>query len=97
MRESTVERYFVKRVKEAGGVSEKHVSPGRHGVPDRIVLWPESKIDWVELKTVGGILSPAQKRDHARRRALGQKVFVLWTKAGVDYYILQRTKPLAVH
>lgn len=97
MRESVVERYLVKRVKEYGGVAEKHVSPGRRGVPDRDVMWPykaiygvafgQAELHWVETKAPNGALSDAQKRDHARRRKMGFKVFVLWSKPLVDWYI----------
>ena len=38
--EKQVEQNFVKAVKEAGGLAMKFVSPGRVGVPDRIVLLP---------------------------------------------------------
>lgn len=38
VRESDIEKHLVARVKEAGGVAYKWVSPGRVGVPDRIVV-----------------------------------------------------------
>lgn len=38
MRESQIEQYLVKRVKEAGGIAYKFTSPQRRSVPDRIVL-----------------------------------------------------------
>ena len=87
MRETVVERYLVKRVKEHGGVAEKHVSPGRRAVPDRDVMWPGPILDWIETKAPKGVLSEAQKRDHKRRRALGFNVFVIWTKPQVDAYV----------
>lgn len=83
---SGVEAYFKRRVKEAGGFAEKHVSPGRRGVPDQIVTW-QWGVDFVELKAPMGRLSDAQIRDHARRRQLGVKVFVLYTKEMVDDYL----------
>jgi hypothetical protein len=83
---SGVEAYFKRRVKEAGGLPEKHVSPGKRGVPDQIVTWSWG-VDFVELKAPKGRLSGAQVRDHTRRRELGIKVFVLYTKEMVDAYL----------
>jgi hypothetical protein len=94
--ESVVERYLVEQVEKHGGLCEKFVSPGRRGVPDRLVTWPAAgfaRLHLVELKTVGGRLDPAQVRDHARRKKLNCEVFVLWTLHQVDVYV-ERFKPL---
>ena len=40
MLEKTIEAYFVKRIKEIGGVAEKFTSPNKRAVPDRLVLLP---------------------------------------------------------
>jgi hypothetical protein len=90
IKERDVERYFVEQVEAHGGLCEKFVSPGRKGVPDRIVTWRAcglARIHFVELKTIGGKLDPWQERDHARRRRLGCHVRVIWTKKQVDDYI----------
>ena len=89
-RESTIEKYFVEEVEKRGAICEKFASPGKRGVPDRIVTWPAygfARIHFVELKTIGGNLEPWQERDHARRKRLGCRVEVLWTKAQVDEYV----------
>lgn len=88
--ESDVEKYFVEQVEKHGGMCEKFTSPGRKGVPDRIVTWSAfgfARIHFVELKTIGGKLESWQERDHYRRRQLNCHVFVIWTKAQVDEYI----------
>lgn len=87
MRESTIENYLVKQVKANGGEAEKFVSPGKRGVPDRIVSWPFGYKDWVECKAPEGRLRRDQKRDHTRRAKLGHRVWVLWSKRDVDQYI----------
>lgn len=74
-------------MREAGGEAEKFVSPGRRGVPDRIVSWPFGRVDWVELKAPNGRLKPEQERDHERRRAMGHAVWTCFTKDQVDRYI----------
>ena len=92
VRESKIETYLVEQVEKHGGLCEKFTSPGKRGVPDRIVIWPAygfARVHFVELKTIGGKLEPIQERDHARRKRLGCRVEVIWTKAQVDEYILR--------
>ena len=48
--ERDVERYVRKKVEKMGGLCMKWVSPGKIGVPDRIVLMPEGWICFVEFK-----------------------------------------------
>lgn len=76
MLERSVEAIFVRRVKELGGISHKF-APIVAGAPDRIVLMPGGAIYFVELKAVGGRLSPVQKLWHARAKALGTVVQVV--------------------
>jgi hypothetical protein len=86
MRESTVEAYFVKRVKEAGGLQRKFVSPGHKGVPDRIAVF-YGWVFFVELKAPGKPLRDDQAREHDKLFAAGCNVFVIDSKEGVDYFI----------
>ncbi len=89
-KEENIENYLVRRVEESGGMCEKFVSPGRRGVPDRIVTWRRhgfAQIHFIELKTLGGKLKPWQEADHARRRRFNCFVRVLWTKQMVDEYV----------
>ena len=51
MRESEIEKILVYEVKKLGGIAYKWVSPGNDGVPDRIVVFPDRKPVFVELKT----------------------------------------------
>ena len=53
MLEKTIEAYFVKRIKEIGGVAEKFTSPNKRAVPDRLVLLPSGVALFVELKEIG--------------------------------------------
>lgn len=89
MRESTVENYLVNEVKRLGGMCEKFVSPGKVGPPDRLVTWHKGVMHLIELKAPAGALSPAQLRDHKRRRELGVRVFVLRTKNDVCNYLIE--------
>lgn len=77
MREKTVEQKLVKAVKENGGICPKLVSPGTDGMPDRMVLMPEAKIGFVEVKAPGQKPRPLQTRRQEQLRALGFRVYVL--------------------
>lgn len=50
MFEKDIEKYLRKSIKQAGGECLKWVSPGTAGVPDRIVICPDGRIAFVELK-----------------------------------------------
>jgi hypothetical protein len=76
VRESKIERYAVKRVKEIGGMCIKITSPGLVGMPDRLILLPDGAAFFAELKATHGRLSPAQHRRHAELRKVGQEVEV---------------------
>lgn len=76
-RESDIEAALVDSVRAAGGEAYKFVSPGRVGVPDRIVLVPGKRLVFVELKSGAGKLSAAQTRECERLEALGQRVRIV--------------------
>lgn len=92
MRESRIEAYFVRRVKEAGGLERKFVSPGRRSVTDRIAGFPVGRFAFVELKATGEKPRPDQLREHARWRKLGFAVYVLDSFESVDEFIKEMTK-----
>ncbi len=93
-RESDIEKYLVKRVKELGGECRKLQWIGRNGAPDRLVMLPltplsagkphEGRTIWVELKAPGQKPRPNQLREHERMRAMGQRVEVIDSIEGVD-------------
>jgi hypothetical protein len=96
MRESKVESHLVKSVEKLGGMAEKFKSPGRRNVPDRIISWPAdiqpsnaypAVVEFVECKRPGEKPTPAQHRDHERRRAMGFRVIVVDSIEAVDAYI----------
>lgn len=87
MRESKIEKYLQYRVELAGGQCWKWRSPGRRGVPDRIVLWPQGGVSFVELKAPGGRLSPLQKWTHAMMLSRDHHVAVLASIDEVDEWV----------
>ena len=84
--EKKIERALLERVKTLNGTCEKFVSPGRRGVPDRIVTLPGGRIIFVELKSPTGRLSPSQIRDHERRTQLGCDVRVINNIGAIDAF-----------
>ena len=77
MREVLIERKLIAAVKKRGGICPKWVSPGCDGMPDRIVLLPNRKIGFVEVKAPGEQPRPLQSARHRVLQRLGFSVFVL--------------------
>jgi hypothetical protein len=95
MRESQIEKHLVARVKALGGECRKISWIGRRGAPDRLVMlparwvnvgsyWAPSYTIWVELKASGVKPEAYQLREHARMRAMGQRVVVIDSIEGVE-------------
>ena len=77
MREKEIEKKLTLEAKKRGGLAVKFVSLGFDGMPDRIVLMPEGKMAFVEVKAPGKRPRPLQMARHKLLRALGFLVFVL--------------------
>ena len=77
MQEKTLEKRFVTAVKTMGGIAPKLTSPGFDGMPDRLVLLPNGKVGFVELKAPGKKPRPIQTRRIEQLKNLGFKVYVL--------------------
>ena len=77
MREKAIEQRLVHTVKEQGGMCPKLISPGTDGMPDRMVLLPEGRISFVEVKAPGQKPRPLQARRHEQLKQLGFRVAVL--------------------
>ena len=85
-RENKVEKYLKDEVKKIGGTTRKWVSPGRDGVPDRIVII-YGDVYFVEVKTCEGRLTLRQQREHDQLRTAGANVITLYGNEGVDEWI----------
>ena len=77
MRESEIEACLVRMVRERGGLCYKWVSPGNPRVPDRIVIPPDRRTIFVELKTQAGRLSAVQKWQRTQLEERGADIRVL--------------------
>lgn len=80
MRETLVENKLIGSVKKKGGLCWKFVSPGTNGVPDRVCLFPDGRIVFVETKAPGGKPEPIQEYRHQQLRDLGFEVRVIDSK-----------------
>jgi hypothetical protein len=86
VRENKVEKYLDSEVKKLGGITRKWVSPGRDGVPDRIVIL-RGAVWFVEVKTSDGKLTQVQMREHDRLRDAGAKVYTVFGEGDIDSFI----------
>ena len=77
MREKAVEEKLKQAVKSEGGMCPKLISPGTDGMPDRMVLLPEGRMGFVEVKAPGKKPRPLQQNRHEQLRNLGYTVAVL--------------------
>ncbi len=83
--ENQIEKYLDQEVKTLGGFTRKYTSPGRKGVPDRIVFY--KGVIFIEVKTMTGVLSRLQEREIRRMRKQGAPTLVVASTADVDILI----------
>ncbi len=84
VRERDVESYLVSQCERRGFPCIKFSSEHKIGMPDRLILLPDQRCAWVELKTKGGHLAEIQKLQHKKLEQIGQRVEVIWAKKDVD-------------
>src|SRR5688500_17577957 len=87
MREKQIEEKLRDEVKKLGGLALKFVSPGTSGVFDRIVLLPDGKIWFVEVKKPGEILSPLQQVFEKKLIRFSMRYRVIDDMTQVDKFI----------
>ncbi|KOA19571.1 VRR-NUC domain protein [Clostridium homopropionicum DSM 5847] len=77
MLEKVIEKKLVAAIKKMGGIAAKFVSPGLDGMPDRLVLLPNGKMAFVELKAPGKKPRPLQLRRIKQLQQLGFACYVI--------------------
>ena len=90
MRESNIEQYLIKKVKERDGLCIKLT--GLVGLPDRLILLPVRIVIFIETKTATGKLSPLQKWWQKSLTNLGFTHLVIRSKEEVNTLISQYDK-----
>lgn len=88
LKENVIESYLRNEVKAIGGKAYKFVSPGNAGVPDRIVILPDGRVVFIELKASGKTSTSKQIKMQTELRGFGCKVLVIDSKEKVDDFIL---------
>lgn len=74
--EKSVENRLRKACRRRGAMAYKFVSPGRRGVPDRLIVMPGGRCVFVELKQAGETPDPLQREEIKKLRKLGAEVYV---------------------
>ncbi len=87
MTEKAIENYFKTEIKKRGGLAIKLNSMSVSGLPDRMVLLPNSIIFFAELKRPGGKARPLQSAVHRILENLGFDVYVIDSKEQVKEVI----------
>ena len=77
MLEKEIEQSLVRSIKNIGGLCLKFICPGTDGMPDRLVLLPEGKCAFVELKAPGKKPKALQIKRIKQLTALGFLCFVI--------------------
>ena len=83
MTEKQIENKLAAEAKKRGGIALKFVSPGFAGMPDRLVLIPDGRIAFAELKAPGKKPRPLQLARHRLLRSLGFQVYVIDNAADI--------------
>lgn len=87
--EKKIEKKFCDKVKAAGGLALKFMATACAGVPDRVVLMPNGRVYFVELKREDGKVSPIQKYMFEKFENLGSPVHVICNEKMIDDFITE--------
>ena len=82
--EKAIEAYLVRRAKEQGLLCLKYSSANTTGYPDRLLLLPDGRVVWIEIKTKGKHPNKLQLLRHDELRRHGHTVFVADSKEGIE-------------
>lgn len=75
--EKDIEKKLILAVKKRGGMCPKFVSPAYNGMPDRIILLPNGRVAFVELKDRNKKPRPIQRVRHCELKKMGFLVYVI--------------------
>ena len=87
MNEKLIDKKLVEGVKKLGGLALKFWTVSFSGFPDRMIIMPGAKVEFVELKTTGKKPSPIQSKVHGMLRKFGFKVPVIDTQILLDEFL----------
>ena len=67
-----MEKRLVAAVEQAGGLAWRFTSPGRRGVPDRICLFPNGRLAFVEVKARPAFAAAAEAISHRQKQRIAR-------------------------
>lgn len=85
--EKMIERYLVEKAKNIGLPCLKYSNPNMVGYPDRLLVLPDGRVIWVELKSKGRKPTKIQQARIAELSGMGHEVRVIDNKADIDKLI----------
>ena len=85
--EKAIERYLVEQAKQNGLLCLKYSNPNMVGYPDRLLVLPDGRVIWVELKSKGRKPTKIQQVRIAELSGMGHTVRVIDNKADIDELI----------
>lgn len=88
--EKWLERELITGVHNAGGLAVKITASTINGLPDRFVLWPAGKAEFVELKSTGKRQTLAQVAVCGMLLSLGFTVSVIDNEADLRQWLSER-------
>lgn len=86
--ENEIEAYLLKSCRAVGFLCWKFTSPGRAGVPDRVVISPRATV-FVEVKRPGERLRRLQQAVKTKMLGAGAAVYVVDSRSAVDALIAE--------
>jgi hypothetical protein len=89
MKESLIEKKLVRAVERAGGLALKFKPDNMAGMPDRLVLLPNGRCVWVELKAPGKKLRALQQKRKRDLESIGQRVYVIDSVVKIEVFIYE--------
>lgn len=89
MLEKEIEKKLREKTKKLGGRAYKFISPGNNGVPDRLIVLPDGKVGFAELKKPKtGKASKLQERQLEFLKKLGCYVMVIDKVEDIPIFLL---------
>lgn len=84
--ERDVEQHFTAQGEAYGAWTVKLNCPGNAGMPDRLIIFPDGEIVFVEIKAPGKKPRPLQERMFARLEKRGHPVTVIDSLEEADFF-----------
>ena len=97
-RERDIEKWLKMEIEGLGGEFWKFTSPGRDGVPDRIAMFPDGRLIFVELKTTRGNPTKIQRYQIGMLLMMRQQVCIVRGKRAAMEFLkdMKRRSPFSL-